>query len=71
MNKQNNKQLLGINMELKPAMICKEIGDEWVLGLYNPNKKEDWHKIGISYVIPFEKFNPYDIMGCLKHNIVK
>lgn len=55
----------------KAAMTCKEIGEEWTLGLYTPNKEQDWSKVGIKYVIPFEVFNPYNIEESLKHNIVK
>lgn len=57
--------------KLNPAMTCKEIGDEWILGLYDPNKEENWNKLGIKYVIPWEKFNPNNIEESLKYNIVK
>lgn len=55
----------------KAAMTCKELGGEWTLGLYIPGKEQDWSKVGIKYVIPFESFNPYNIEESLKHNIVK
>lgn len=63
-----------------PCMVCTKLEEDWHLRYYAGNKrvfcdgkKSDDRKLPIQwrYIIPFDKFNPNDIEGSLKHNIVK